>query len=113
MGATLTAYRAIVWRVLEGHAAIPLGAGTATSFVVFDPHLDRFLLVTVGWQGGRRIHSTAAHIALADDKVWIEHDGLPPPGLATELIEAGIPKTAVVLAFQTPYAHSSQDVALS
>ena len=68
MGAALANYRAIVWRVLEAHAAIPVGAGTATSFVVFDPHLDRFLLITVGWQGSRRIHSTAAHLALQDGK---------------------------------------------
>lgn len=99
------------WRALEAHAAIPIGAGTATSFVVFDPHLDRFLLITVGWQGSRRIHSTAAHLALQEGKVWIEHDGTPSPGLATELIEAGIPEEDVVLAFQPPHERSASGVA--
>ena len=39
------------------------------------------------------------HIDIKGDKIWIQHDGTEY-GVATELIEAGVQKEKVVLAFK-------------
>ena len=63
-------------------------------------HDDHYLLMQVGWQGVRRVHGLTLHARLHDGKIWIEHDGTPAPGLALWLVEQGVSKDDIVLAFQ-------------
>jgi hypothetical protein len=42
------------------------------------------------------------HIDIKRDKIWIQHDGTEG-GLAGRLVEAGVPKEDIVLAFHAPY----------
>ncbi|WP_425445542.1 element excision factor XisI family protein [Tychonema bourrellyi] len=42
------------------------------------------------------------YIEIKDGKIWIERDGTEI-GVANELLEAGVPKTDIVLAFYAPY----------
>jgi hypothetical protein len=65
---------------------------------VFDRDNDRYLIVSVGWQGPRRIQHCLIHLDLIDGKVWIQRDGTED-GIAYELEEGGIPKSDIVLAF--------------
>lgn len=39
---------------------------------------------------------------IKDGKIWIERDGTEI-GVANELVEAGVPKQDIVLAFKAPY----------
>ena len=39
------------------------------------------------------------HVDIIDGKFWIQRDGIEH-GIATELLEAGIPKERIVLAFR-------------
>ncbi len=39
---------------------------------------------------------------IKDGKIWIERDGTEI-GVANELVEAGVPKQDIVLAFRAPY----------
>lgn len=41
------------------------------------------------------------HIDIRDEKIWIQHDGTEG-GVALELVEAGIPRDRIVLAFKPP-----------
>ena len=34
-----------------------------------------------------------------DDKIWIQHDGTSP-GVALELVEAGVPREDIILGFR-------------
>ena len=83
------------------YAAIPVSYGEIDRKVVFDRERDQYLLMLVGWQNGRRVHGALIHVELIDGKVWIQYDGTEQ-GVAVDLIEAGIPKDRIVLAFKSP-----------
>ncbi|MBC8101068.1 MAG: XisI protein [Cytophagales bacterium] len=52
------------------------------------------------------------HIELRGGKFWIEYDGTED-GVATDLLEAGIPKDRIVLAFQPPGRHQFSEFAMA
>jgi hypothetical protein len=68
---------------------------------VFDEAREQYLLLKVGWDGQHRIRCTTLYVRLLNDKVWIEED-MTEEGIATALVQAGVPKTDIVLAFQPP-----------
>ena len=70
--------------------------------LVIDAERDHYLLMTVGWQGPQRVDGCVIHIDIKDGQVWIQHDGTER-GMANDLVERGIPKTAIVLGFHAPY----------
>ncbi len=80
---------------------------------VFDQQNDRYLIMSVGWEGKfRRIHGCLAHLDIINDKVWIQRDGTED-GLAYDLEAAGIPKSDIVPAFhsESVRAHTGYAVA--
>jgi len=70
--------------------------------IIFDRENRHYQLVTVGWNNDLRIHGCMLHIDIKDDKIWIQHDGTEI-GVANELVELGIPREDIVLAFHAPY----------
>ncbi len=56
----------------------------------------------VGWLGSQRSHGSLIHIARIDGRVWIQYDGTSP-GVAHELVEAGIPREEIILGFRPPH----------
>jgi hypothetical protein len=69
--------------------------------VVFDEERDHYMLVNTGWDGQRRIRGTTVYVRIRNGKFWIEEDWLEE-GIATDLLEAGIPNEDIVLAFHPP-----------
>jgi len=67
----------------------------------FDRENGQFVLLREGWDGYHRNHFAWIHIELRDGKYWIHRDGTEH-GIANDLVEAGIPKERIVLAFQHP-----------
>ncbi len=95
-------YRQIIEKILTEHAAIPYAYDDIKSRTVFDRASDRYLLVDVGWKKKRfRVHGTLIHIEIIDGKFWIQYDGTEE-GVATDLEQAGVPKSDIVLAFHEP-----------
>lgn len=94
-------YRQIIERCLLEYTRIPYAYGDLQSEVIFDHEHDRYLLVTVGWDNGMRVHVCLVHIDLLDGKVWIQRDATEA-GIASELVQAGIPKDRIVLGFRPP-----------
>jgi len=97
--APLERYRQIIEALLTEHTRIPYAYGDIQSEVVFDRTHDRYLIMNVGWQNGRRIHGSLVHIDVIDGKLWIQRDGTED-GIAKELVQAGVPKEHIVLAFR-------------
>ncbi len=69
---------------------------------VLDTDRDHYLLLHTGWRDNRRTHGCSLHIDIKDGKIWIQHDG-SEAGIATQLLELGVPKENIVLAFHSPY----------
>lgn len=95
---TVENYRQIVQRVLREYTEVPYAHGEIANEVIFDRDLDRYLVMSVGWNKARRIHGCMIHIDIIGDKVWIQRDGTEY-GIANELVEAGIPRGHIVLGF--------------
>ena len=96
---TLEHYRDIIESILTEYVQIPYAYGDIRTEAVFDRSNDRYLLVNVGWDMGRRVHGSLVHIDIIDGKVWIQRDGTED-GVANELVSTGIPKDQIVLGFR-------------
>lgn len=97
----LDGYRRILQQVVEKHAAVKIPDGQAESVPICDPVHDNYLLMSVGWDVTGRAHYVIFHLRLKDGKVWIEWDGIEY-GIAHDLLEAGIPKEDIMMAFYGP-----------
>jgi hypothetical protein len=98
---TLESYRQIIEDILNEYTQIPYAYGDIQTEAVFDRKSDRYLLMNVGWDDGRRVHGSLVHIDIIDGKLWIQRDGTED-GVALELVRAGIPKNRIVLGFRSP-----------
>ena len=94
----LAHYRAIIRQLIMEYASHKPAYGDIASEVIIDEDKGHYEILQIGWQGESRVHSAMLHIDLIGDKVWIQYDGTSP-GVAPELVEAGIPREAIVLAF--------------
>ena len=97
--ATLEIYRQIIETILTEYTRIPYAYGDIQTESVFDRTHDRYLLVNVGWDNGKRVHGCLVHIDIIDGKLWLQRDGTEH-GIAKELVQAGVPKDHIVLGFR-------------
>jgi hypothetical protein len=98
---TVTVYRQIIERILMEYAKIPYAHGDIQVQAIFDREADHYLLMLVGHEGIRRIHGCLVHVDICNGKIWIQRDGTEQ-GVARDLVEAGVPKDHIVLAFRSP-----------
>ncbi len=109
---SLNDYRAAVERVLTVYTQLPYAHGELRCEAIFDREHDRYALVTVGWNAGKRVHFLLVHVDIVGGKVWIEKDNTED-GVAPELVQAGIPKSDIVLAFRPPEVRKHTDYAVA
>ena len=94
-------YREIICRVLTDLANFCDSKPEVASRTVFDHDQDRYLVVTTGWEGLRRIDQIVAHFDIIDGKIWAQADNTNL-GIVRELEMAGVPKQDIVLGFRHP-----------
>jgi XisI protein len=90
--------RDAVKMVIQKYARFKPSHGDVRLDTVFDEANDRYALMQVGWDRGRRVRGNLIYVTLDEDKVWIEYDGMEQ-GITQDLIAAGIPQERIVLAF--------------
>ena len=95
---TLNTYRDIVRGLIAEYASHKPSHGQIETEAVIDAAHDHYEVMHVGWDGDRRVHGTVLHIDIRNGKIWIQFDGTAP-GVALDLLEAGIPREAIVLGF--------------
>ena len=109
---SLSNYRQAIERVLTVYTTIPYAHGELRCEALFDREHDRYALITHGWNAGKRVHFLLVHINIVGGKVWIEKDNTED-GVAVELVQAGIPKSQIVLAFRSPEVRKHTDYAVA
>ena len=99
----LTEWRKLIQNVLSEHAVLIRQASTSglETYTIFDESTDNYLLFRLGWLGKKRIYAPILHVRIENDKFWIEEDSTEA-GIATDLLEAGVPKSSIALAFRHP-----------
>lgn len=108
----LERYRKILEDVVIKHSQYKPDNKNIQLIPICDREHDQYLLVTVGWNRIDRIHDIIIHLQLKDGKVWIEWDGIEY-GVAQDIMDAGIPKEDIVLAFYTPEHRKLTDFAVA
>jgi XisI protein len=78
---------------------------------LFDDEQGHYQLLYVGWRGNKRDLGYALHLDIKDGKIWIQHDGTEV-GVANQLVEMGVPKQDIVLAFHEPQVRQFTDFAV-
>jgi hypothetical protein len=78
----------------------------------FDEQRDQYLLLNIGWREGKRVRGMSLYVRIKNGKIWIEDD-MTEDGIANRLMEAGVPKEDIVLAFQPPEARRHTDFAVA
>ena len=107
----LDRYRKVIRELIETYAQYKPARGDVQIEVIFDEYNDHYELIYAGWNGPYRIHGSVIHIDIRSGKVWIQYDGTED-GIAEELVEAGIPRDRIVLAFKPPEIRPYMDFAI-
>jgi hypothetical protein len=110
----LNHYRILLKQIMQQHADLMNSQPVPGEEVncVFDEQRDHYLLLKYGWPRGKHAHYTKLHARIHNDKIWIEED-MTEEGLACQLVEAGVPKEDIVLAFHAPEMRSRTEFAVA
>jgi hypothetical protein len=87
--------------ILNEYAKYKPAFGEIDSRVSFDDEHGTYALLQVGWNGDEYVHGAVIHVDIIEGKIWIQYDGTEE-GIATDLVENGVPKEGIVLGFRPP-----------
>ena len=110
---TRDAQRDLIEKIVIEHARIPYKYGEIDRQTVIDRKNDHYLMMIAGReQDGRRVHGCIVHVDLMDGKFSIQRDGTEY-GVGQELLDAGVRKDEIVLAFQPKYKREMGEFAVA
>lgn len=99
---SLELYHSVLYPILQTYCALlnRQDDDTTTQVIISDDH-TRYLVITEGWNGKKRIHALIFDAEIRNNKIWLHHDGLGH-GITDELVAAGVSRDSIVLAFHPP-----------
>lgn len=109
--AKLEEYREKVKQILTKYSRYKPSYGEVEVEEIFDIERDRYQIMSVGWNGQKRIYGTMIHLDIKNEKVWIQ-ENTTEIDLAKELVEMGVPKHDIVIGFHTPKMRQLTDFAV-
>lgn len=104
-------YRQLIQNLLIKYSEIKSINEDVEAQIIFDCEREHYQLVHAGWSNKRRVYGCVVHLDIKNEKIWIQHDGTDI-GIANELVARGVPKTDIVLAFQSPFKRQFTEFAL-
>jgi hypothetical protein len=105
-------YRAILRRLVEEEARRVPATGEIEVIPICDEVRDQYQVLHLGWDLHGRVFAVICHLRLREGKVWVERDGTAE-GVALRLLEAGIPRERIVLAFHPAWKRPATDFAIA
>lgn len=95
-------YKTIVAKIVQEVADMTPSDESSETQMIIDFERGHFVLFSVGWYDNKREYLPFVHLDVkSDGKIWIQHDGTDLV-LAQWLIDKGVPKKDIVLAFHAP-----------
>ena len=110
----MNTYRTILKELLRQEAEVMRQSAQSDieTELTFDEDRDHYLLLRIGWTPEGRLFVPTLYARLLNGKIWIENDWTED-GLATGLLERGVPSEDVVLAFHPPDMRVHTEFAVS
>ena len=108
----LNRYRKLIQQILSERIAFDNQQATegVEHFLIADEKNDHYVWFNLGWHERKRIKSITVYVRICNKKFWIEED-LTEEGIANVLVEEGVPKEDIVLAFHAPEMRPYTDFA--
>ncbi len=105
--------REVARRIILEYGTHKPSNGDINTETVMDEERGHYQVLHVGWdeEGDGRVFGCVIHIDVIDDKIWIQNDGTSP-GVAEDLLEAGIPHESIVLGFHPEYVRQHTSFAV-
>lgn len=103
-------YREIIKHILADYGKHKPRYGQIETEIIIDEERNHYKVMRIGWQNERRVYGSVIHLDIIDGKVWIQYDGTNRP-VADALLEAGVPREDIVLAFHPPEVRQYTDFA--
>lgn len=99
----LTRYSEIIKQILTEYIKLSNRCSNSEieTFLIVDESKAHYIWMNLGWQNGDRITGMTVYVRIQGNKFWIEEDWTEN-GIATDLVNAGVPKEDIVLAFHEP-----------
>lgn len=100
----ITQYQNIIIELLSYFANLSSGISTQNEIeeqLILDKEHNHFQLLTIGWEGIRRVYYPVFHIDIKEGKIWVQEDATDFDFVG-ELERRGVPKSDIVLAFYSP-----------
>lgn len=82
------------------------------TFLIADEQNQHYIWMNLGWQNDERLTGMTLYVRIRDNKFWIEEDWTEN-GIANDLLQAGVPKEDIVLAFHPPKQRQYTDFAVA
>lgn len=104
-------YRSYIKEVIKRNSH-PSAYGDVEIQNIFDTENDHYQLVHIGWNKKQRQYGCIVHVDIKDGKIWIQYDGTEV-GIANELVNLGVPKEDIVLAYHPTYKRPYTEFAVA
>ncbi len=95
---TVNRYRQAIRQVVEKYASYESSTPEINHELVIDSERDHYEVLVIGWQNSRRVYHPMMHFDIINGKVWLQVNNTDRE-LTDELIELGVPREDIVLAF--------------
>ena len=82
-------YQQIIKDFLKEYASTPIANGEIESYTVFDDANNHYQVMSVGWDGNRRVYGCVLHLDIKDGKVWLQQNSTELRA-AHELMRLGV-----------------------
>lgn len=99
----LERYRELIKNYINQHLEMSKqnSSSAVQDVAILDDQGGHYQLLGIGWNDGKRAFYTYLYARLCNGKVWIEKD-FTEYGLGNDLVDNGVPKSDIVLAFHSP-----------
>lgn len=91
-------YEKVIIQALEEYQLTKYSNMDTENQLVLDKENNRYILITIGWQGYKHIHSCTLHMDIINGKIWIQSDQTER-GIAHRLLELNVPKQDIIIGF--------------
>lgn len=105
-------YRKYIQQLLIEYAKGSPSDDEVETELIFDTQRDHYQVVYTGWKNRRSMYGCVLHLDIKNGKIWIQYDGTEI-GIANELVNLGVPKEDIVLAFHEPLVRQYTGFAVS
>ena len=107
----LEKYKQVILEVMKEYAEyFKVSSPDLRYEFIIDTANHHYQSIRLGWHNRKRVHLLIFHIDIIEGKIWIQQDNTEA-GVANLLVEKGLSKSEIVLAYYSPSHRKYTDFA--